>query len=160
LSIDHKREKLNELAAKQIQEIEVFHDALRHSLALLAASGNSEKCDKDKREKKKFYPRAKDAMTRFDRAADEIFFDHLWARYAAQEEGGESLKSEAERFARALKNRAAAIFEASLSGIPCASLYRPRAEARARSKFQSMIWDAFRELFQPRITEEGNDAHA
>ena len=160
LSIGHKREALHQLATKQVQEIEVFNDALRHSLALAAASGNSEKCDKDKREKKKYYPHAMEAKTCFDHAVDAIFFDHLWKRYEAQEEGGEALKSEAERFAHELKDCATAIFEASLPGIPCPSLYRPRAEARARSKFRSMVRYAFPELFPSRITKEDNDAFA
>ncbi len=157
LSLGPKREALSELASKQIQEIEVFHDALRHSLALLAACGNKEECDKDKREKKKYYPRTTEAKTQFDRAADEIFFEHLWKRYEAQEESEELLKSEAARFAGELRERATAVFEASLPGIPCPSLYRPRAEARARSRFRNIIWNAFPELFPSRITEEDSD---
>jgi CRISPR system Cascade subunit CasA len=160
LSLDPKREKLHELATKQIKEIEVFHEALRHSLALLAAGGDKEKCDKDRREKKKFYPRAAEAKTRFDRAADEIFFEHLWARYEAQEESAEALKSEAERFAHVLFDRASTVFEAALSGIPCPRLFRPRAEARARSKFRSLVRFAFPELFPSPTNQEDNHAIA
>lgn len=160
LSIGHKREKLNDLATKQVQEIEVFHDALRNSLALFAAGGNNEKCEKDRREKKKYYPHSTEAKTRFDRAVDEIFFDYLWKRYEAQEESMEALKSEAQRFANELNKRATAVFEASLPGIPCPSLYWPRAEARARSKFRSMVSYAFPELFPSPITEEDNNALA
>jgi CRISPR system Cascade subunit CasA len=82
----------------------------------------------------------------------------LWKRYEAQDEGKEALKAEAERFAVELNNRATGVFEESLPGIPCPSLYRPRAEARARRKFQSMVRYAFPELFPSRIIEEDNDA--
>jgi CRISPR system Cascade subunit CasA len=100
------------------------------------------------------------ASSGFDRAADEIFFDHLWARYQAREQGGEALKSEAQRFAHALYKRAGVIFEASLPGIPCPSLYRPRAEARARSRFQGKVRNDFPDLFPSSTTEEDSNAVA
>jgi len=160
LRLGPKRDALHELACEQVREIETYHEALRHSLALFAGSGDQEKCDKDKREKKKFYPRASAAKTSFDRAADEVFFEHLWARFEAQDEGPERLKFEAEQFARVLYQRANVVFEDALPAIPCPSLYRPRAEARARSKFQSIVRFAFPELFPSPVTQENNDAVA
>jgi CRISPR system Cascade subunit CasA len=95
LSVGPKRKELHELARKQIEEIEKFDKALRDALALAAAGGNRDSL------RKEHYAHSDLARTCFDRAADEIFFDHLWVRYEAQEEGGEALKSEAELFAHA-----------------------------------------------------------
>lgn len=152
LTLGPKRRELHELAKAQVSEIEKFDKALRMALALAAAGGNS------KSMRKEHYAYCTTASSSFDRAADTIFFDHLWKRYDAQEQGEEALKFEAKRFAGALKDSATAIFESSLSSIPCPSLWRPRAEARAKSKFRSMIRNVFPELFPSRITEEDADA--
>jgi CRISPR system Cascade subunit CasA len=154
LTMGPKRNALHELAKAQVDEIEKFDKALRRALALAAAGGKSESI------RKEHYVNCAVASSCFDRAADEIFFDHLWKRYEAQEQGGEALKAESRLFAGELMERATAVFEASLPGIPCPSLYRPRAEARARRKFQSMVRSAFPELFPSRITEEDNVASA
>ena len=114
--------------------------ALRDALALAAAGGTRDS------NSKKHYAHSNLARSNFDRAADEVFFEHLWARFEAQEVDSVGLKSEAERFARVLFERASDVFEDALPGIPCSSL-RPRAEARARSKFRSMVRFAFPELF-------------
>jgi len=152
LTLGPKRKELHELALKQIEEINEFDKAFRDGLALAAAGGKRESLGKE------HYAHTNLARSKFDRAADEIFFGHLWKRYEAQDEGKEALKAEAERFAVELNNRATGVFEESLPGIPCPSLYRPRAEARARRKFQSMVRYAFPELFPSRIIEEDNDA--
>jgi len=153
LTLGPKRKELHELAKAQVEEIEKFDEALRDALALAASGGQRDKI-------RRHYSKTNSASACLDRAADEIFFDHLWRRYEAQEEGGEALKREAERFTGNLNAHATAIFNASLPGIPCPSLYRPRAEARARSKFRSMIRFAFPELFASRTTEGDNDALA
>ena len=43
------------------------------------------------------------------------------------------------RFIRALHSAALAELDAALPGIPCASLYRPRAEARARRTYEARL---------------------
>jgi CRISPR system Cascade subunit CasA len=154
LSVGPKRKELHELARKQIEEIEKFDKALRDALALAAAGGKRDSL------RKEHYTHSDLARTCFDRAADEIFFDHLWARYEAQEKSGEALTSEAELFAHALYKRADVIFEASLPGIPCPSLYRPRAQARARSRFHGKLRNDFPELFPSSTTEEDSNAVA
>jgi CRISPR system Cascade subunit CasA len=154
LTLDAKRKELHELAKAQVDEIEKFDKALRVALALAASGGKPDSV------RKEHYAFCGTASSCFDRAADEIFFDHLWKRFAAQEAGKEAFKSETERFASELKNRATIIFDASLPSIPCPSLYRPRAEARARSKFRSMVRYSFPELFSSQSTEDDNDALA
>jgi CRISPR system Cascade subunit CasA len=152
LSVGPKRKELHELAQRQIKEIKEFDKALRDALALAAAGGRDSL--------RKDYTHTDLAHSCFDRAADEIFFEHLWARYEAQEESAEALKSEAERFARLLFDRASSVFEAALPAIPCPRLFRPRAEARARSKFRSLVQFAFPELFPSPTNQEDNHAIA
>jgi CRISPR system Cascade subunit CasA len=153
LTLGPKRKELHELAKAQVAEIVKFDGALRDALALAAAGGQRDNL-------RKYYSHSDSARACFDRAADEIFFDHLWVRYQAQEEGGAALKSEANRFAHALYKRADVIFEASLPGIPCPSLYRPRAEARARSRFHGKVRSDFPELFPSSTTEEDSNVVA
>jgi CRISPR system Cascade subunit CasA len=153
-SVGPKRKELHELARKQIEEIVKFDKALRDALALAAAGGKRDSL------RKEHYTHTDLARSCFDHAADEIFFEHLWARYEAPEESAEALKSESERFARVLFERASSVFEAALPGIPCPHLFRPRAEARARSKFRSLVRFAFPELFPSPTNQEDNHAVA
>jgi CRISPR system Cascade subunit CasA len=154
LSLGPEREKLHELARKQIDEIEEFNAALRRALALAAAGGDAEK------RRKEHFAYAKDASTGFDRAADEIFFEHLWARFEAQENSSDTHQAEGLCFLKELHTRAKSIFEASLPAIPCARLFRPRAEARARTFFNGSIRKSFPELFSAPVPEEPSNVHA
>jgi len=145
-----RRQELHELAHKQIEEIVKFDKALGGALALTAAGGNTDKLDPTKTSRKeinRLYDAAVDARMRFDRAADEVFFEHLWARFEAQEADREALQAEESRFASELHRKAEEIFEAALPSIPCARLFRPRAEARARREFRRSIQRAFPEQF-------------
>jgi CRISPR system Cascade subunit CasA len=153
LTLGPKRNELKELAKAQVEEIKKFDEALRDALALAGSGGQRDKI-------RKHYGETNTASTSFDRAADDVFFEHLWARFEAQDEGPVRVKFEAERFARVLYQRASIVFEDALPAIPCPSLFRPRAEARARGKFQSAVRFAFPELFPSPITQENNNAVA
>ena len=78
-------------------------------------------------------------------------------RFEAQEESREALKAEEFSFTQALFTSAQKIFEAALSSIPCARLYRPRAEARARKRFFQGVSGEFPELFPRSVIEERQD---
>jgi CRISPR system Cascade subunit CasA len=151
-----KRKELHELAQKQIDEIKRFDQALRNGLVLVASGGQTEK-DKIRKE---HYELTKEARTRFDRAADTMFFEHLWRRFEAQELSHEALKAEEEAFARELFSQAQSIFAAALPSIPCVRLYRPRAEARARTRFFQSVRREFSELFPKPVIEETQDETA
>jgi CRISPR system Cascade subunit CasA len=88
------------------------------------------------------------------------FSSSLWARFEAQEKGTEALKAERESFARELHKKAQSIFGASLPAIPCASVFRPRAEARATRAFDYALRKFFPELFQQSNAEETENAAA
>ncbi len=151
LSIEPQRQTLHRLALEQINEIKIFDKAVSGAIALVAARGDWEK------RKKEHYARANDARSQFERAVDSIFFNHLWARFDLQEDD-EALTAEKRRFRQTLHRKAEAIFEAALPAIPCASIFRPRAEARARRVFSGAIWKHFPELFAKREPKE--EAHA
>jgi CRISPR system Cascade subunit CasA len=123
-------------------------------LALAAARGEPEK------RKKEHYAFAADARARYDREADGIFFQRLWARFDAQDKGEVALIAEKDKFRRTLLARAGIIFEAALPAIPCASIFRPRAEARARRAFIGAIWKIFPELFANQELEGADHADA
>lgn len=118
------------LAKEQIAEIAIFDTALRNGLALVAAGGSREKLGKD------HYARARDARDDFDRAADSLFFEALWARAAAQ---GEERQAAMRAFVTDLFHAARDRFEQALPAIPCATILRPRAEARGRRAFEATV---------------------
>lgn len=149
-----RRQELHELAKKQMEEIRKFDAALRLALTLVAARGDAAK------RRKEHYALTDGARKTLDHAADSIFFEHLWARFDAQEAGREALRAEEVRFASELHRKAEEIFEAALPSIPCARLFRPRAEARARRAFRSFIQRAFPGLFSARESEELSHANA
>lgn len=147
-----RRAKLHELAQKQMETIKIFDKALGKALALIAAGGDRERIKKD------HYVHARDAQARLDQVADAIFFDHLWQRFEAQEKGKEALQQEQKRFAEALFDNAKQIFKAARPAIPCASIFRPRAEARAEQAFSGTIRHNFPELFEMPESKENQNA--
>ncbi len=137
----------------QLEEISAFDSALRDALALAAAGGSHDA----KKKKKEYYAPARPARRQFDRIADRIFFRHLWQRLAV---AGRSPNAELEArlaFLKELKRVAEAVLDAALPSMPCATIFRPRAEARARRAFVATLHksDACNELF---IAEETDDA--
>jgi CRISPR system Cascade subunit CasA len=122
------------LAREQIDEIKVFDEGLRNALALVAARGEQEAV------KKAHYARSSDARARFDRAADALFFPALWDRLAsAAADGPMGQQTARNRFLKDLFVAAQAELHASLPSIPCASIHRPRAQARAMRAFHGRI---------------------
>ena len=131
------RLRLEELARQQIEEVKKFSIALRIALAIVAASGEVKR-KKDggfEPPKKEHYAHADAAGRQFDRAADGLFFRHLWDRFEAQATDREAACHAA--FARDLWAVLWTQFEAALPSIPCHARFRPRAEARARSRLRS-----------------------
>lgn len=83
---------------------------------------------------KKHRRAAAPARAAFDRRADALFFPALWERLDAADK-----TAAASRFQRQLVQMALEEFRASLPGIPCAALWRPRAEARAERAFRGTL---------------------
>ncbi|MBT3072124.1 hypothetical protein KKP04_14810 [Rhodomicrobium sp. Az07] len=150
-----RRQELHQLAKTQIEEIDDFAKTIRFALALAAAGGERDKI------KKEHYALAISARTQFDRSADSVFFLHLWDRFEAQDSGEEALVAAQRAFQEALRARAEQIFFAALPSMPCAGIFRPRAEARAQSAFRAMICKSFPLLFETRVSGDSEvGAHA
>ncbi|MBU0726655.1 MAG: CRISPR-associated protein Cse1 [Alphaproteobacteria bacterium] len=158
-----KREKLHELAKEQVQAIAGFERALSFALALVLANGEHEKArDKSGKVKPALYERLREPRAHLDRFADDIFFPHLWRRFEVKE-AGDSARQQEEwlDFAGQLWKRTDGIFWQFLPAMPCAALYRHRAEARAESALRAMVRKTHPELFQKAAREtEGEGEHA
>ena len=134
------------LSRDQMKEIAKFEKALRTALALVAARGDRDLLKKD------HYIFARSAQTRFNREVDRLFFPSLWQRVEAAADPAASQHVRA-AFLRQLHRAAQNEFNTALPTIPCTSIHRPRAEARARRRFRNSVWREYPELF---IKEEGN----
>ena len=118
----------------QMKEITVFDAALRDAIALVAAGGKRDGI------KKSHFQRSIPARRRFDRAADRLFFPHLWNRVAVNETRDADAEGTAKiRFLKALRDAAAAELRFALPAIPCPAIHRPRAESRARRAFYARL---------------------
>ncbi len=125
--------EMKKLAEEQIREIGNCDKALRNGLALLAANGNREAV------KTEHYSLTRPARAAFDARADAMFFPALWDRVQANDKSNAALEAARARFQSRLAKAAWEEFEAALPTIPCASLFRPRAEARARAVFRASL---------------------
>ncbi len=132
------------LSKMQIEEIEKFDQILRDALVLAAVGGDRGV----KKPEKKQYSYTQPARERFQKRADDLFFQALWNRVAAKEKGGELVEESRLEFLRVLRAAAEDEFRASLPAIPCASALRLRAEARAETRFLGGIREKFPELFE------------
>ena len=118
----------------QMDEIAVFDAALRDAIALVAAGGKRDGI------KKGHFQRSVPARRRFDRVADRLFFPHLWNRVAANEVSDSEAEGTAKiKFLQALRDAAAYELKSALPAIPCPTIQRPRAEARARRAFYARL---------------------
>ena len=151
-AIGPRQAELFELARDQMAVIKATDKALAGSLALAVAGGDRKKI------KKATYRQTSSARAVLDRAADSQFFEHLWARFAAQELSREALDAERRRFARFLRGEAERVFEAALPTMPCAAAFRLRAEARARRAFGGALRRALPEAFSYSVDEDEADA--
>lgn len=126
-----------ELAQAQIARIADFDRALRNALALLSAEGLPDKVQKAN------HARTAPARGAFQRHADALFFPALWDKLAA---GSEEARVDVQiRLMRALAAAARAEFARAAPAIPCASIMRPRAEARAMARLNRDIAAIFRQ---------------
>ena len=133
------------LSKAQMEEIKGFDAAIRYALALMAAGGNRDQ----KAIKKHHYVLTISSRVRFNRAADRLFFPSLWRRVAAESQSDDALFEAKHAFLDNLMKAAKAELQTALPAIPCATLLRPRAEARAWRAFMGTLRgkDACRVLF-------------
>ncbi len=107
------------LSKAQMDEIKGFDAALRNALALMAAGGERDAVKKD------HYAHAAPACTRFDRAADRLFFPSLWRRFTVDSQGDDAVFKAKYTFLDDLMKAARAELKAALPAIPCTAIHRP-----------------------------------
>lgn len=144
-----RRAELHELARAQADTVAAFDKALAYALVLAAAGGERERIRRDA------YAFARPARDSFARFADSIFFEHLWRRFEAGEADAEARRHAELAFAARLKEHTWALFDEAMPTMPCPSLYRHRAEARARrALYASALRTAWPELFPQALQGE------
>ena len=123
-----EQQQLAHIAQEQIKEIREVIAALRLGIAV-GASGGKEIGELNKADRQFGAPYAR----RLDAAADARFFAALEKRFLAsgQDEG----RNQRADLARYLIGLAASLLEEAVAAIPCASIRRYRANARAQNAF-------------------------
>ena len=134
--------RLSTVAQAQIVEVKNAGAALREAVALFAAGGDYEKLKEDKKKpfpKRKLWPRSNEAHDRLEAFADRIFFDHLWVRITAIEEGDDARAKTTRAFRSALVEAARTELTRAFGAVPCARIHAPRARTRAKSRLESAL---------------------
>jgi CRISPR system Cascade subunit CasA len=153
------QEVLRGMAKAQVSAIGSFTYAMTEALKL-AAVGDENKLKEKKKSaaiRQKLTDITNGARSQLDQFADGIFFEHLWRRFDAEELGDEAKAAAELDFARELWRMTQEIFERHLPTMPCPSIYRHRADARARRALISKsIWENYRELFPETDEENAN----
>ena len=126
------------IAPGVLADIAAVDLALRNGLATVAAGGAREKI------KKEHYNRSQSAREVLRRQADLMFFPELWARMCATSDA--TLTPIRRAFLNRLTHLARDEFIRALPSIPCASLMRPRAEARGRQALDYGLARAMKDL--------------
>lgn len=138
-----RRKQVKELAQQQIGEIEKIDVALTGAVGVFGRGGvywRDVASDQKKSEGEKQRKRAQPYRDRLDAVADRDFFDALWKRFEAEQNGNADDAEAARRaFLLPLIDVARDLLEEGLADIPCPSIRRPRAEARARHWFRSQL---------------------
>lgn len=117
--------------------------ALRNGLATVAAGGDRDKVSKP------HYARSQPAREALRRQADKLFFPELWARMEVTTDDGFTPLRLA--FLEILSRIARDEFALAMPAIPCASLMRPRAEARGRQALERGLVKAMGNLKQQEV---------
>lgn len=140
-----QREKLARLASEQMDEIKQVNEALRFGIAT-SASGGKPSAELTKADRTHADPYSR----RLDAAADTRFFSDLERRFNAADEA-ERAASRAV-FARAMIDAAGQLLDEAIESVPCPTIHRHRARARAESAFHGRLRSA-RSVFsdQPEI---------
>ena len=127
------------LAEVQLGEVRSVDRALRYALAVMAAGGSMAE--------KRHFRQSLPARMRFARGVEPLFFESLWRRVRAEEEGSDAGVAAQFPFLDDLLRIAGLELEAAFQGIPCPAVLRSRAEARARRWFHNSLWGEFPEYF-------------
>lgn len=133
---------LGSISKSQLDDIKKVDTALKTGLAVMAARGKRNKSGQNELGKND-YAHSRPARVQLDAEVDAIFFDHLWAQLRVINADEDTQFAARTAFREDLKTHACRAFKEGLGGIPCSTLFRPRATARARKTFENMLFFAF-----------------
>ncbi len=131
-------ERPKAIAPGVLADIAAVDLALRNGLATVAAGGMRDKVAKS------HYARSLPARESLRHHADQLFFVELWARMAVTSDA--ELAPVRAVFLEQLARFAREEFARALPAIPCASLMRPRAEARGCQALEYGLAKVMRDL--------------
>lgn len=141
-----RRQELHQIATAQIGEINIVCDILEGALDIARRGGrywddlSEEEKSKERKDARDKKQKSQPYRDRLDAVADRDFFDALWKRFEAEQKGNADDAEVARRaFLLPLIATARDLLEEGLADIPCPSIRRPRAEARARRWFKFQL---------------------
>lgn len=135
LSRADERDVLAGIAQAQIEEVAEVTSALRFGIAVAAGGG------RDANELSKAHRSHADPFSRrLDKEADTRFFSALEQRYAASTDGDAAVAASRAAFVRTMIRAAELLLTEAVETVPCPSIQRPRARARAASAFWGRLY--------------------
>ncbi|QPC44968.1 type I-E CRISPR-associated protein Cse1/CasA [Kaustia mangrovi] len=139
MGVEEKRIRLGSLATTQADDIARLAKILRGAIAIVASGGRPlNEASKDD------YARADPFIRRLEQHADTTFFPALWARFEAEEaDNQDAAKKTAHAFVETLAREARTLFNEAADTVPCASIQRYRARARAERSFNGRLYHEF-----------------
>ena len=133
LSRREGRDRLAELARKQIEEIGAVTSALRLGIAI-AASGGKARGELEKSDRVHADP----FVRRLDASADARFFTALDRRAVADDDARQTQSAE---YVQHLIDVAQGLLREAAEIVPCPSIRRHRARVKASSEFERELWE-------------------
>ena len=127
-----RHDKLAQIAGAQIEEIREVEKALRFGVAV-AASGGKAPSELTKTDRASAHPYA----YRLDAVADAQFFAALENRFLAED--GTAVAASRAAFARRMLATAEKLLNEAIEAVPCPSIRRHRARARAMGAFRGRL---------------------
>ena len=152
------RDRLAEVSEAQIADIRNAANALRRGIRFLVLDGVSDEEARKPKNQEKIDKAANPVLTRLDREVDSFFFEALWTRVGASETGGDALAAAQRTFRRRVVDIARSLLNEAAETVPCPSIRRPRARARAFRAFNGLIYHHFHDL-RPSEPETNADEH-
>ncbi len=142
--------ELSEIAYARVEQVALIQSILRHAVSAFAAGGDTQNISPDQR------ARAAPWGNRLSDYADERFFEALQREFEADPGERTAIRNDWLMNGReGLIDRARAILNAALDGMPCPAIQRYRARVRAENIFEGRIRGpkGFPQLFD----KEGDD---
>ncbi len=127
-----------DISQEQIEDIKDVSKMLGIGLAVVSAGGKKDEANNFVLSKQD-YATAESAQAAFQRQVDGLFFPALWKQLEVADRSQQERAESRYVFIRKLAEAARAEFEAALPSISCASIHRPRAEARARRYLEGRL---------------------